>query len=690
MNTIDGRNRLADETSPYLLQHAGNPVHWWPWGEAALAEAKRRDMPILLSVGYAACHWCHVMAHESFENDDVAAVMNQLFINIKVDREERPDIDAIYQQALALLGEHGGWPLTMFCTPDGEPFWGGTYFPQPAQYGRPAFIDILRSVANAYREKKDAIEENRAALLKGLRERARSRAADVPPGTVALPLSLFAQVATRLAREVDPVWGGIGQAPKFPNTTVFERLWRNWLAGGRSERVLFDAVTVTLDRMCQGGIYDHLGGGFARYATDAEWKIPHFEKMLYDNAQLIDLLVLVWQETKSPLYRARIVETCDWVLREMTAANGAFAATYDADSEGEEGKFYVWRADAIDATLGAEDGTFFRQVYDVSDDGNWEHGNNILHRNRKPALLSDADEARLAALRLQLKAVRDKRVWPSWDDKVLADWNGLMIAALANAAAVFDRPAWRAAAVRAFEAVWTTMRGDDGRLFHSWRNDMRKHRGTLDDHVNMARAALVLFETGGDSAYLDAACALVEVLDAHFLDVDGGGYFFTAADAADVIVRRKDAHDNAVPAGNGTAVGVLARLWSLTGEPRYRGRAEAVVAAFAGEVEGNFFPLMTLMNGAELLQSMVDIVIVGPPDHAATRALIAAVHDRSLPDKVVRLVAPDAVLPPTHPAAGKGMVGERPAAYVCRNMACSAPVTDGAALAAMVSAPSQN
>jgi len=684
MSAIDGRNRLADETSPYLLQHADNPVHWWPWGEAALAEAKRRDLPILLSVGYAACHWCHVMAHESFETEDVAAVMNELFINIKVDREERPDIDGIYQQALALLGEHGGWPLTMFCTPDGEPFWGGTYFPQPANYGRPAFTDILRSVANAYREKKDAIEQNRTALLKALRERAQSRTADVPAGTAALPLPLLAQVATRLAREVDLVWGGFGQAPKFPNTYVFERLWRSWLAGDRHEAGLFDAVTVTLDRMCQGGIYDHLGGGFARYATDSEWLIPHFEKMLYDNAQLVDLLVLVWQETRSPLYHARIVETCDWVLREMVAANGAFAATYDADSEGEEGKFYVWRAAEIDAVLGAGDGVFFRRVYDVSDEGNWEHGNNILHRNRKPALLSDADEARLSALRARLKAGRDKRVWPGWDDKVLADWNGLMIAALANAAVALDRPAWRDAAVRAFAAIWTTMRGDDGRLFHSWRNGVRKHRGTLDDHVNMARAALVLFETGGDTTYFDAARALVDGLDAHFRDASGGGYFFTAADAADVIVRRKDAHDNAVPAGNGTMVGVLARLWSLTGEQRYRERAEGVVAAFAGEVESNFFPLMTLMNSAELLQSMVDIVIVGPPDDAATRDLIASVHNCSLPNKVLRLVTPGTALPDMHPAAGKGMVDGRPTAYVCRDMACSAPVTAGADLAAVL------
>jgi uncharacterized protein YyaL (SSP411 family) len=503
---------------------------------------------------------------------------------------------------------------------------------------------------------------------------------------VLLSPALFAQAATRLAQEVDMVWGGFGQAPKFPSPYVFERLWRSWLAGGRREAKLFDAVTVTLDRMCQGGIYDHLGGGFARYATDSEWLIPHFEKMLYDNAQLIDLLTLAWQETKSPLYRSRITETCDWVLREMIAANGAFAATYDADSEGEEGKFYVWRAEEIDAVLGAEDGLFFRRAYDVRDEGNWEHGNNILHRNRRPALLSEEDEARLAALRQKLKAVRDKRVWPGWDDKVLADWNGLMIAALANAGAVFDRPDWRNAALRAFDAIWRDMRGDDGRLLHSWRNGAARHRGTLDDHANMARAALALFETGGEARYLEAARAMVEALDAHFHDASGGGYFFTAADAADVIVRRKDAHDNAVPSGNGTMVGVLARLWALTGEQRFRDRAEDVVAAFAGEVERNFFPLMTLMNNAELLQALTEIVIVGSPGDPATGALAAVVHSRSLPNKVVRSLSPDAVLPPGHPAAGKGLVDGRPAAYVCREMACSAPVVQPAELAGVLDA----
>ena len=359
-----GMNRLGAETSPYLLQHANNPVHWWPWGEEALAEAKRTNRPILLSVGYAACHWCHVMAHESFESPDVAAVMNELFVNIKVDREERPDVDAIYMQALQVLGEPGGWPLTMFCTPAGEPFWGGTYFPYPARYGRPSFVDVLRGVAQAFHDKPDEVETNRAGLLQALQRKATSKAVEFKGDGPPIPLELLDQIAQRIAEECDPVWGGIGQAPKFPSPYLFEMLWRGWLRDRDNTR-LFESVTVTLDRMCQGGIYDHLGGGFARYATDNEWLIPHFEKMLYDNAQLVDLLTLVWQETKSPLYAARIAETCDWVLREMVAEGGGFAATYDADCEGVEGKFYVWDEAEIDAVLG-DDAAFFKQVYDVT------------------------------------------------------------------------------------------------------------------------------------------------------------------------------------------------------------------------------------------------------------------------------------------------------------------------------------
>jgi len=674
----EGRNRLGSETSPYLLQHANNPVHWWPWGEEALAEAKRGNRPILLSVGYAACHWCHVMAHESFETPEVAEVMNELFVNIKVDREERPDVDAIYMQALHLLGEHGGWPLTMFCTPAGEPFWGGTYFPYPARYGRPSFIDVLKGVSQAFHDKPQDVETNRAGLLKALNEKAVNRAIEIRGEGPLLPDGLIDRIATRLAEECDPTWGGFGGAPKFPSPYLFELVWRAWLSR-RDQTRLRDAVTVTLDRMCQGGIYDHLGGGFARYATDNEWLIPHFEKMLYDNAQLIDLLTVVWQETKSPLYAQRIAETCDWVLREMVADGGGFAATYDADSEGVEGKFYVWDAAEIDAVLGATDGPFFRMVYDATPTGNWEH-KNILHRNRAPAFLGPAEERRLATLREKLKAVRDKRVWPGWDDKVLADWNGLMIAALANAAAVFQRGDWAAAAVRAWRFVMDQMRDDRGRLFHSRRSAKSLHRATLDDYANMARAGVALFEATGETPYLGEVQALIAVLDRHFADKANGGYFITADDAADLIVRNKHCHDNAVPSGNGTLVGVFARLWVLSGDATWHDKARRQVAAFAGELENNFFPLMTLLNGYETLQSATELVIVGDPATPTTEALRRAVYAKSLPNKIVRRLSPNTRLHPGHPAAGKGLVGGKPALYVCRNMTCEAPVTDPEAL----------
>jgi uncharacterized protein YyaL (SSP411 family) len=465
-------NRLSAETSPYLLQHKDNPVDWWAWGEAALAEAKSTDRPILLSVGYAACHWCHVMAHESFEHPEIAALMNRLYVNIKVDREERPDLDAIYQQALALLGQQGGWPLTMFLTPEGRPFWGGTYFPPASRWGRPGFADVLTTLAETYAKEPDKVRKN----VDGLRE-AMARLAS-PQAGGAISMAITDQIAQRLLEEVDLQQGGIGQAPKFPQVPLFQLFWRAWK---RTRDPRFkDAVTITLTRMSQGGIYDHLGGGFARYSVDANWLVPHFEKMLYDNAELMGLLTLVWQETRDPLYAARVGEIVGWLEREMLAApneagDRAFAASLDADSEGEEGKFYVWSEAEIDSVLGAES-AFFKQRYDVSAHGNWEE-TNILNRSQHPALLDEAGEARLAASREKLLAARAARVRPGWDDKVLADWNGLMIAALAEAAMAFERPEWLELAARAFRFIRAIMMRD-GRLFHAWRTNMRR-RSTI-------------------------------------------------------------------------------------------------------------------------------------------------------------------------------------------------------------------
>ena len=672
-------NKLGESTSPYLLQHQNNPVNWRMWGEATLAEAKADNKPILLSVGYAACHWCHVMAHESFEDDEIAALMNKLFVSIKIDREERPDLDAIYQQALALLGQQGGWPLTMFLMPDGRPFWGGTYFPKEQRYGRPGFGDVLKFVSEIFHKEPDKVMNNVAAIGEAMQKLA------TPKSGGEIPMALIERIAERLLEEVDPEQGGIGGAPKFPQPAIFTLLWRAYRRSGRQE--FKNAVTTTLTRMAQGGIYDHLGGGLARYSTDANWLVPHFEKMLYDNAEFIQLLTLVWQETNDPLYAARIRETVAWLEREMLAApddkdNRAFAASLDADSEGEEGKFYVWTDREIEQVLGAE-ADFFDAHYDVSQEGNWE-GLTILNRSQRPALLDGAGEARLAAARARLLERRAPRVRPGWDDKVLADWNGLMIAALAEAGMVFDEPHWIDLASSAFAFIHRNMIRD-GRLYHAWRAGKLAHPATLDDHADLARAALLMHEATGEVHYLAAARDFVTQLDTHFWDAKSGGYFMTADDTKDMVIRPKSASDNAVPNGNGVMVEVLARLYHLTGDPLFEDRARALVAAFAGEVERNFFPLATYLNANAFLGNVLEVVIIGRRDAADTKALVAAVFGRSLPDRLLQIVAPDAPLPEMHPAFGKTQQDRKATAYICRHHTCGMPITDPNALSAALS-----
>ncbi len=664
-------NRLAAETSPYLLQHKDNPVDWWPWGPEALAAAEAEDKPILLSIGYAACHWCHVMAHESFEDPEIARQMNDLFINIKVDREERPDLDSIYQSALAMLGQQGGWPLTMFLTPKGEPFWGGTYFPPVSHFGRPGFADVLSRLAKIYRTERDKVDSNIAVLTQSLKR------LDPPESADAWPSDILDQVAEHLIKSVDMVLGGIGQAPKFPQPSLFDLMWRAWQKAGN--RSYFDAVTVTLDRMCQGGIYDHLGGGFGRYSVDDRWLLPHFEKMLYDNAQMIELMTVVWQETASPLYAARVCETIGWLFREMTTAEGAFAGSLDADSEGEEGKFYVWTEAEIDAALGA-DAAVFKAAYDVTPAGNWE-GKTILNRSARPTPGSKVNQAALAKLRLKLLKIRDERERPGLDDKVLADWNGLMIAALVRAAQAFEEPAWLDAGRRAFDFIATAMT-EDGRLRHSWRAGRAAHPAVLDDYANMGQAAVLLFEATGDAAYLAQAEAWVAVADTHFRDPEGGAYFFAADDVGDLIVRTKTAFDNATPAGNAVMAEVLIRLYHLTGNDRYRSRAEEIFSVFSGEANRNVLALTRLITAFDFQQVPHQIVIIGDAADAATGLLSRAVHGPSLPNKIVQTIGPGRDLPPGHPATGKSQIDGQPTAYVCRGPTCSLPLTDPDALRA--------
>ncbi|MFA5122851.1 thioredoxin domain-containing protein [Zavarzinia sp.] len=656
-------NALGRETSPYLLQHAGNPVHWQPWSADTLRLARESGKPILLSVGYAACHWCHVMAHECFENPAIAGLMNELFINVKVDREERPDIDTIYQTALAAMGQQGGWPLTMFLNAAGEPFWGGTYFPPEERYGRPGFPQVLRGIAEAYRSDSAAVEKNRSALLRILSE----LSATAKPG--ALSFALLDQAAGALAKAVDPAKGGLGGAPKFPQPFVFDFLWRAHLRSG--DEICRQRVETTLTNMAQGGIYDHLAGGFARYSTDDRWLAPHFEKMLYDNALLIDLYTQVWCRTENPLYARRVAETADWLLAEMRRPEGGFAASLDADSEGEEGRFYVWTKAEVEAVLGPADAAFFCPIYDISAGGNWE-GHNIPNRLHHLGLLDDAAEGRLDDCRAKLLAARAARVRPGFDDKVLADWNGLAIQALARAACVFGRDDWRAAAIAAFDFVLAEMRPGD-RLHQAWRDRLTPVRATLDAVANMAQAALALVETTGEDRFLALARDFVAEAEAHYADPVNGGFFLTADDAEALIVRTRNAHDNAVPSGNGTMAHVYGRLGLLTGEAGFTEKAAAQIRAFAGEATQNFVPLATLMNAFPLIAEPVEVVIVGAHGDPAADVLHQAAFRAGVPEATILRVAPGALLPPLHPAFGRT---DTEGAFVCHNRTCSLPLAN--------------
>jgi uncharacterized protein YyaL (SSP411 family) len=664
-------NRLAREVSPYLLQHQHNPVDWWPWGSDALAEAKRAGKPILLSVGYAACHWCHVMAHESFEDEATARVMNELFVNIKVDREERPDIDQIYMNALHLLGEQGGWPLTMFLSSNGEPVWGGTYFPKESRYGRPAFTDVLKELSRLFREEPDRVAQNRNALMEKLSAAAR------PENKVVIGLRELDQAATSLARRMDPVNGGLSGAPKFPQCQMLEYLWRAGLR--RNDQRFFDIVERTLTRICEGGIYDHLGGGFARYSVDERWLVPHFEKMLYDNAQLLELLALAHARTGNTLFRTRAQETVGWLDREMTTMEGAFSASLDADSEGEEGKFYVWSLAEVQQILGTDDAAFFAMHYDVTAEGNFE-GHNILNR-LKDLPRNMEDEARLAEARPLLFKARDGRIRPGLDDKVLADWNGLTIAALANAGTLLDEPSWIAKAQRAFGVIVRLM-GQGGRLGHSWRAGKLVVPGLASDYASMGRAALALYEATGEATYLDQAVAWQAALDAHYFNPETARYFLTADDAQGLVVRPQSTFDEAIPNPNGLIAQNLVRLAALTGNDQWPAKADALLDGLLPLAAENLFSHVSPLGALDMRMRLAEIVVTGEGD-AADALTAAALKVPFLIRTVLRAPRADC-LPASHSARDKIAAANGVAAFVCVGATCSLPVTTPTALAETV------
>lgn len=659
--TLPARNLLAEEASPYLQQHSDNPVHWRGWSPAALAEAKQLGRPILLSIGYAACHWCHVMAHESFENDAVAAVMNRLYVNIKVDREERPDIDQIYMAALHAMGEQGGWPLTMFLTPDGKPFWGGTYFPREARYGRPGFIQVLEAVDKAWREKQQSLAESADGLTAHVEQRLAGAA-----GKAVIDRDTLADLATRIDGMIDRDLGGLKGAPKFPNAPFMHTLWLSWLRDG--EAAHRDAVLASLEKMHAGGIYDHVGGGLSRYSTDAEWLVPHFEKMLYDNAQLIRLCNWAYAAAGNDLFRVRIEETVGWLLREMLVEGGAFAASLDADSDGEEGLFYTWNRDEVEAALGDDTSTFFR-YFELAAPHGWE-GKPIIRQSEAQAQ-GIADYAKLASLKAKLLGVREGRVRPGRDGKALTDWNGLMIAALAETGRSLGRHDWIDAAAKAFGHIVEA--GQDGRLPHSMLGAKKLFPALSSDYAAMTNAAIALFEATGDPAYSDRARQFIGELDRWHLDEQKSGYWLTASDSGDVPIRIRGDVDEAIPSATSQIIEALVRLSSLTGDAALWEKAWTTAEHAMGRASQQAYGQAGIVNACALTLEPLKLVIV---DELDSPSLVPVANRNPDPRRVDIIVPvgseanrpslPGGVLPPTDKAG----------AWFCSGQVCLPAVTD--------------
>ena len=705
-------NALKQEKSPYLRQHRNDPVHWYTWSPAAFKAAKKDNKPILLSVGYSACHWCHVMADESFSDPQTAELMNRFFVNIKVDKEERPDVDALYQEALHLFGGQGGWPLTMFLTPDSKPFFAGTYFPAEEKPGLPSFREVLWQLANLWRQSPEEAISRSREVYENLQTLATSRS-----GPESLPQERIDELAQGLCPFLDADHGGFGHGAKFPHTLPLELMWQSWHHGREEEkqrRVLAAGVRLSLDRMCQGGLFDHLRGGFYRYCVDRQWHTPHFEKMLTDNAQMLHLLTLVWCDTRNPLYKDRAEKTADWMLREMRPGsdneNGrnGFTTALDADTPAGEGRFYLWTPSEIRAVLG-QDAEKFMAAYGVDkDDSTPQH----LTRSHVTAWQAD-DETGLAATREKLFSAQNSRPAPARDDKILADGNGLAIAALARAAMVFETPRWLTAAREAFEFILKTHSGHEGGLYHSWCDGTVKKVSFAEDYAAMAHAALALYEVTGARTYLEKAQGWMYRLMARHEDLREGGFYRTEKDNHDLLTPLKNSRDGATPSANGLAMQVLARLFHLTGSHVWREQAMRVFGAFSGDATDEIFAHTSLLYGQSLLENptLITLLLEQPEEvmHDAQNdgdntgdnagdsagkgaAMRRVAHSAPQPNKVVLPLTPAdvATLSASHPAAGLSGEQNLPVALVCQGRSCKKPAQDAEALAQVLSEIAEN
>ncbi len=666
-------NRLAQETSPYLLQHKDNPVDWYPWGPEALERARQEQKPIFLSIGYSACHWCHVMEHESFEDEAIAKSLNEKFVCIKVDREERPDIDQVYMNAVQMLTGRGGWPMSVFLTPDLKPFYGGTYWPPQAKLGMPGFDQVIDAVANAWNNNRDAALESADRIAAEL-----GRIAQSTPDQAGIDATWVSRAVDHFRQTYDITYGGFGGAPKFPAPMSLRFLMRDWFR--RQEEDSLEMARGTLDHMAAGGIYDHLGGGFARYSVDARWLVPHFEKMLYDNAQLALAYLEAYQITDDERYAQVVRETLDYVLRDMTDPAGGFYSSEDADSEGVEGKFYTWTLEQLNEVLSAETAATFAKVYDVSETGNFEHIN-ILNFPRpidQQAKLLNRDAAELRRdlkdSREKLFAAREKRVHPHKDDKVLVAWNGLMIEALAAAGAVLNEERYLNAAKKSADFLLKELRDADGRLLHTWRQGKAKVPAFLDDYTYLANALITLYEATFEPHYLEEAIQLMEVVLTKFADQTDGGFFYTADDQEQLLTRNKDFTDNAVPSGNAMAAVSLVKLGKLTGNEQYLAAATRTVQGAADLVKS--YPsaaAQTLLAVDLMVGPTYEMVLAADMKTEESQEVVSDLHRKFIPNKVVALASKDAPAALTDLLRGKEMLGDDTTLYICEGFTCQAP-----------------